>query len=127
MIDFIGPIEPASTLGHKYILNVICLHTRWPFSYVLKNLTAMSVCDSLLDAFSYLGVASIVSSDCGKNFTSKLTKTCMERMGCTPRFNSSAHPEASWMVEHFIQTFKRMLSKLTRWSLAWQSYNIVLR
>ena len=70
MIDIIWPIEPASTLGHKYILNVICLHTRWPFSYVLKNLTAMSVCDSLCDAFSYLGVASTVSSDCGTNFIS---------------------------------------------------------
>ena len=109
MMDIIGPIDPASSSGHKYILNVICLHTRWPFSYVLRNITAKSICDCLCDAFSYLGVASVISSDCGSNFTSLLTTTFLERLGCAPRFNSPAHPQASGAVERLNQTSKRML------------------
>jgi hypothetical protein len=120
IMDIIGPIEPASSMGHKYILNVICLHSRWPFSYVLRNISAASVCDCLCDVFSNIGVASIISSDCGSNFTSQLTKTFLERMGCTPRFNSPAHPEASGAVERLNQTFKRMLHHaITRHSRQW--------
>jgi hypothetical protein len=109
MMDIVGPIEPASSMGHKYILNVICLHTRWPFSYVLRRIDAKFICDCLCDVFSHLGVASVISSDCGSNFTSQLTQTFLERKGCTPRFNSPVHPEASGTVERFNQTFKRLL------------------
>jgi hypothetical protein len=109
MMDIIGPIEPTSSTGHKYILNVICMHTRWPFAYLLKNLTAKSVCESLSDVFSHIGVASVISSDCGSNFTSSLTTYFLNVMGCSPRFNSPAHPEASGAVERFNGSFKRML------------------
>jgi len=109
MMDIIGPIEPASPLSHKYILNVICLHTRWPFSYILRDISAKSICNCLCDAFSFWGVASVVSSDCGSNFTSQLTRIFLERLGCSVRFNSPAHPQASGTVERFNQTFKRML------------------
>lgn len=120
MMDIIGPIEPKSSMGHKYILNVICLHSRWPFSYVLRNINSNSICDCLFDVFSYLGVASTISSDCGSNFTSSLTTTFLERMGCTPRFNTPAHPEASGAVERLNQTFKRMLHHaITNHSRQW--------
>jgi hypothetical protein len=109
MMDIIGPIDPPSSMRHKYILNVICLHTRWPFSYLLRDLTAKSVCECLCDVFSYMGVASVVSSDCGSNFTSALTTYFLECLGCSPRFNMPAHPEASGTVERFNQTFKKML------------------
>lgn len=73
MMDIIGPIEPPSSLGHKYILNIIDVHSRFPFAYVLKNLKAKSVCDCLFDVMSYIGVPTCISSDCGTNFTCKLT------------------------------------------------------
>jgi hypothetical protein len=109
MMDIIGPIDPPSSQGHRYLLNIICMHTRWPFAYLLKNLTAKSVCDCLCDVFSYMGVASVVSSDCGTNFVSKLTRYFLDCMGCAPRFNSPFHPEASGAVERLNQSFKRML------------------
>jgi hypothetical protein len=123
MMDIIGPIDPPSSQGHKYLLTVICLHSRWPFAYLLKNLSARAVCDCLCDAFSHLGVASVISSDCGTNFTSKLTQLFLERMGCSPRFNTPAHPEASGTVERFNQTFKRMLHHvITSHARQWHKY-----
>jgi len=38
----------------------------------------------------------------------------MDVMGCAPRFNTPAHPEASGTVERFNQSFKRMLHHAIR-------------
>jgi hypothetical protein len=56
-----------------------------------------------------MGVATVISSDCGSNFTSSLTTFFLECFDCSPRFNTPAHPQASGTVERFNQTFKKML------------------
>ena len=83
--------------------------TSWPTVYLLRNLTALAVCECLCDLFSFLRVAAVVSSDQGSNFRSQLTRLFLERMGCSPRWSSPAHPEASGKVERFNASFKRML------------------
>jgi len=67
------------------------------------------VCEALLDLFLIIGVPKVIVGDCGTNFTSQLTQEMLTRLGCTPRFNTPGHPEASCMVERFIQTCKQML------------------
>ena len=108
-MDCIGPLDPPSAQGHKYCLCVVDSCTRWPSVYLLKSLTAKAVCESLLDLFVNVGVPKVIVSDCGTNFTSQLTREMLSRLGCTPRFNTPGHPEASGMVERFNQTCKRML------------------
>jgi len=46
-------------------------------------------------------VPKVIVSDCGTNFTSQLTQEMLRRLGCTPRFNTPGHPEASGLVERF--------------------------
>ena len=55
IMDVIGPIDPPSSNGHKYLLNIICVHSRWPFSFLLKNLSAKAVCECLCDVFFQFG------------------------------------------------------------------------
>jgi len=50
-MDSIGHLEPPSTQGHKYCLCIVDSCTRWPSVYLMKNLTARTVCDALLDLF----------------------------------------------------------------------------
>ena len=76
---------------------------------MLKSLTAKAVCDALLDLFVTIGVPKVIISDCGTNFTSQLTQAMLCKLGCSPRFNTPGHPEASGMVERFNQTCKKML------------------
>ena len=109
MMDVIGPIDPPSAQGHKYLLNIICMNTKWPFAYLLKNIGAKSICGCLCDVFSHLGIAHTISSDCGSNFVSKLTQEFLECMGCSPKFTSPVHHEAVGAVERLNQSFKRML------------------
>ena len=72
------------------------------------------MCDCLLDLFANVGVVSVIISDCGTNFTSQLTKELLAKLGCSPRFNTRGHPQASGLVERFNQTCKNMLAHVIR-------------
>jgi len=100
-IDCIDPLDPPSSLGHRYCLCVVDNCTRWPAVYMLKSFTAKAVCDALVDLFVNVGVPKVIVSDQGINFTSQLTREMLARLGCSPRFNTPGHPEALGMVERF--------------------------
>lgn len=108
-MDCIGPLDPPSTQGHRYCLCVVDNCTRWPAVYALKNLSAKAVCEALIDLFTHVGIPQVLISDCGSNFTSQMTQEMLSRLGCSPRFNTPGHPEASGLVERFNQTCKNML------------------
>ncbi|GFT50717.1 transposon Ty3-I Gag-Pol polyprotein [Trichonephila clavipes] len=50
-IDVIGPIQPPSGRGHKYVLCMMDQHTRWPEAVPLRSLTAKNACDSITNIF----------------------------------------------------------------------------
>src|SRR6218665_698285 len=77
-MDVIGPIEPTSAAGHKYCLRIVDSCARWPAVYLLKFLTAKSVCEELKKLFMDVGVPSVITSDQGTNFTIKLDEGILE-------------------------------------------------
>ena len=82
VIDTIGPIEPpAGPQKFKYVLCIVDSFSRFASAYLLKDLTAKSTCQALLEFFSWAGVSSVVISDNGTNFNNSLTKEFMRRMG----------------------------------------------
>jgi len=69
VIDTIGPIEPpVGPQKFKYVLCIVDSFSRFPSAYLLKDLTAKSTCQALLEFFSWAGVSSVVVSDNGTNF-----------------------------------------------------------
>ena len=113
-MDCIGPLDQPSAQGHKYCLCIVDSCTRWPSVYMLKSLSAKAVCDALVDLFPLVGVPKVIVSDRGTNFTSQLTQEMLKCLGCSPRFNTPGHPEASGMMEWFNQTCKNMLSHVVQ-------------
>jgi len=51
-MDCIGPIDPPSSQGHRYCL---CIVDSCTYVYMLKSLTAKSVCNAMLDLFANVG------------------------------------------------------------------------
>ncbi|GFT72885.1 retrovirus-related Pol polyprotein from transposon opus [Trichonephila clavipes] len=51
-MDLIGPIDPPSSKGHKYILCLVDQHTRWGEAVRLYSLSAKETCEVLLNIFS---------------------------------------------------------------------------
>ncbi|GFY12978.1 uncharacterized protein TNCV_665441 [Trichonephila clavipes] len=51
-MDLIGPIDPPSSKGHKYILCLVDQHTRWGEVVSLTSLSVKVTCEALLNIFS---------------------------------------------------------------------------
>ncbi|GFT86684.1 pro-Pol polyprotein [Trichonephila clavipes] len=51
-MDLIGPIDPPSLKGHKYILRRVDQHTRWGEAVPLTSLSAKVTCEAWLSIFS---------------------------------------------------------------------------
>ncbi|XP_055932981.1 uncharacterized protein LOC129963003 [Argiope bruennichi] len=110
-IDCIGPLEPPSRRGHKFIICAIDLCTRWAEAIPVRNITAKTTCDVLMKIFTATGFPEVVCTDQGTNFTSTLTKEFLKVIGTAPRFATPGHPESMGAVERWNKTLKEMLSK----------------
>ncbi|GFV13095.1 retrovirus-related Pol polyprotein from transposon opus [Trichonephila clavipes] len=51
-MDLIGPIDPPSLKGHKYILRLVDQHTRWGEAVPLTSLSVKVTCEAWLNIFS---------------------------------------------------------------------------
>ncbi|GFX57533.1 protein NYNRIN [Trichonephila clavipes] len=71
-VDLIGPVDPVSSQGHKYILCLMDQHSRWPEAIPLKSLMAKSTCEALLKIFSRTGIPEVIIMDNATNFRASL-------------------------------------------------------
>eukprot|EP00745_Piridium_sociabile_P034745 TRINITY_DN5998_c0_g1_i2.p1 TRINITY_DN5998_c0_g1~~TRINITY_DN5998_c0_g1_i2.p1 ORF type:complete len:238 (-),score=32.98 TRINITY_DN5998_c0_g1_i2:415-1128(-) len=53
-IDLVGPIKPASEQGHRFILTLVDVATRYPEAIPMKDISSSSVAKALLNIFSSL-------------------------------------------------------------------------
>ena len=119
MMDCIGPILPDSDPSipkpeYNYAIVIVDKFSRWPMAYPLRSMNAKAVCDALLQVFMTFSIPKVISSDCGSNFTSRLTQEFLRRLGCCPRFNTPGHPQASGLVKRCNQSVKNMIYKLAQ-------------
>ena len=61
-VDLIGPIDPPSEAGHRYILTLVDYATRYLEAVPLKRIGAETVAEALVDIYSRLGIPEEVLS-----------------------------------------------------------------
>ncbi|GBN00767.1 Pro-Pol polyprotein [Araneus ventricosus] len=110
-VDCIGPLEPPSRRGHKFVICAVDVCTRWAEAIPVRNITAKTTCDVLLKIFTATGFPEVICTDQGTNFTALLTKEFLKMIGAAPRFATPGHPESMGTVERWNKTLKEMLSK----------------
>ena len=111
-MDCMGPIFPNQNVRYNYCLLLCDSASRWPAAYPLHSLTSRAVCDALLQQFSETGIPEVISSDNASNCRGKLTTEFLNRLGCTPRFSTPAHPQACGLVERLVGSIKDAVSKI---------------
>jgi len=72
--DLIGPLQPESSAGHKYVLCLVDAATAWPELAPLKSLSAKELCEQLVLIWTRTGVPKILTTDNATNFTSQLSE-----------------------------------------------------
>ena len=97
-IDLVGPVEPASDKGHRYILTLVDYATRYPEAVPLKNIDTETVAEALLDVYSRVGVPEEVLSDLGTQFTSNRMKEVSRLLFNRRLTTSSYHPACNGLV-----------------------------
>ena len=55
-VDLVGPLSPPSSQGHRYILTIIDVATRYPEAVPLKAISAISMAEALLAIFFQVGI-----------------------------------------------------------------------
>ena len=111
-VDLIGPIEPASEAGHRYILTLVDYATRYPEAVPLKRIDIETVAEALVDIYSRLGVPEEILSDQGIQFISDCMKEVCRFLGVTQSTTTPCHLLCNGLVEKFNGTLKKMLKRL---------------
>lgn len=113
-IDIVGPLNPPSEAGHKYILTMIDCATSFPEAIPMKRIDSISVAEALLSIFARVGIPKEVHSDLGRQFISELIKELHSLLGSHPLFNTPYHPQGTGRVERMHGTLKSILKKLCK-------------
>ncbi|GFU85830.1 hypothetical protein TNCV_2036611 [Trichonephila clavipes] len=98
-VDCIGPLEPSSRRGHKYIICAVDICTRWAEAVPVRNIKAKTTCEVLMRIFTQTGFPKIICTDQGTNFTTEFPEAFKDVLGIVPRFAIPGHPGSRGEVE----------------------------
>ena len=111
-IDYVGPL-PTSTKGHRYILTVRDVFTRWLEAFPTVNCTAETTVDVLQrEVFMRYGLPETLHSDRGTGFTAALSKEVARLLGVSWTYTPSYNPNSN-SVERAHRDLQGIILKLS--------------
>ena len=111
-IDLVGPLSPASSEGHRYVLTLVDKATRYPDAVPLRHIDSRTVSQALLGMFSHVGFPTTLTSDNGTQFTSEMFEEFLKGLGTQHHLTPPYHAQSNGLVERFNGTLKQILKKL---------------
>ncbi|GFO19357.1 gypsy retrotransposon integrase-like protein 1 [Plakobranchus ocellatus] len=111
-IDLVGPINPPSEAGHRFIRTLVDYATRFAEAVPLRKIDTESVAEALVDIYSRLGVLEEVLSDQGTQFILDCMKEVCRFLGIKQKTTIPYHPMCNGLVESFNATLKTCLRRL---------------
>ena len=113
-IDIMGEL-PLTANGNRYILVISDYFSKWTQAFPLKDMTALTVADTLVnECFSLFGVPRWLHSDQGSNFESELFQELCQLLDVKKTRTTPYHPQSDGMVERFNRTLQQMLKAFVR-------------
>ena len=102
-------VSVISAKGYKYIPVVCDYFTKYTEAYPLKDKTARSVADALMDIWlPRYGFPLFLHSDQGKEFDNTMIHTLSELLGTVKTQTTPYHPRSDGLVERFNRTLLAM-------------------
>ena len=107
-----GPL-PATTRGHKYILVVTDLFSKWVEAFPLVTTDSITLSKVLVEeVVCHYGVPQYLHSDQGANLVSDVIQSLCTLLGIQRTQTTAYHPQGNGQVERFNRTLEAMLSKV---------------
>jgi len=82
-VDALGPLFNQKA-EYNYCIVFLDHASRFPHAVAVRNLTVKSCCDAMLSLWQFTGFPTKVTTDNATNFTGKLTREFLKRVGCSP-------------------------------------------
>lgn len=110
-IDNVGPLPIVD--GYMYLLTIIDRHTRFLQAIPVKSKSAEVTWQALMRGwFQFFGLPKLITTDRGKNFTSKYIKNLANMFGIHLIHTTSYHPASNGMIESQHHKLKNLLRAL---------------
>ncbi|XP_060212056.1 uncharacterized protein LOC132639634 [Lycium barbarum] len=112
-MDVTGPIKPAASNKHNFILVAIDYFTKWveatSYTSVTKKVVANFVCNNITCRF---GILEMIITDNGANLNSHLMKEMCAQFRITHRNSIAYRPQMNGAVEAANTNIKKILIKM---------------
>ena len=111
-MDFLGPINPPTRDGKRFVLLAVDYFTRFLCAKALKEATAELVVETWeSDWGSIFGWPLYTYSDNGSHFKNVLCEAAAAKHGTTMIFGPVSHPQSTGLVERAVRLLKAQLMK----------------
>ena len=97
-IDFVGPL-PKDALGNTYILNCVCMTTKYVELFAVEAATGVIAAHCLLSIVSRYGCFRRIRSDRGTHFVNEIIAEFLRLFEMQHILTLANHPEANGVVE----------------------------
>jgi len=116
-IDLVGSLTEGrksnGQRGFYWILTAIDTYTKYLFAVPLKNKSAETVVDALVnEVILKSSIPSAIQSDLGKEFQAEIVQGVIRVLGADQLRSTSMHPSTQGAVERVHSTMHRMFAKL---------------
>ena len=109
MVDIAGPLPP-SKYGHKYIIGIVDVFSRFIMLIPAKNTESKYIIDSLLKHWvAIFGAPKMIISDGGSNLNSKIMSSFCAKFNVTKKTTCPYHPQSNGIIERSFRTIKDMV------------------
>ena len=114
-LDIMGPLEPPTARGNRYILVIVDYLTKWVDAYGMPNQTSETVASILVSEFvCRFGIPSQIHSDQGSQFEAALFQQMCHLLGVRKTRTTALYPQSDRHTERQNRTVIDVLAKLAR-------------
>jgi len=119
-LDLVGPLD-KSLSGNVYILTVVDCFTRWAELRALKDRTAISVAEKLLEIMYVRGPPLNIQMDNARELQSELLTDFLQDLGIYSNKICPYHPQSNGLVESLNKRIKQQLLIFKSEGISWDN------
>ena len=113
-MDFHGPITPMSQRGHKYIISLTDVLSKFVVTKAVRDNTARTAVRFLKDdIIAKFGTPRCILTDNGTHFTSSMMDELTKQIGATHLYSTPYHPQTNGQVERYNSTMDAKIAALS--------------
>ena len=124
MIDFVGPHDPVTPRGHRYLFTCVCVFSGWYWAIPAVSDDGRQAAELFAERvmFDLAGVPAVLCSDRAKAFVEGVVARINELFGIRQVLGSAFHPQSQGAVERPHREYKTLARQFMsefggRWDL----------